>query len=334
MTSSIPYALLGARNSGKTTYLTLLYAQEPSISANNPQTVFYLKDEVSFLEKRRPHPTRMTLQNLLFLYHNHTIKLAFSIQDYDGYFAESLSMPADDNPDKERLKQSVKQAQGLLFLFPYESDFHPQALDNFRHEINTYIHIVNDLYPEHASLPTPVVIAVTKWDRSPYFGAANEHDHAVAYLDSIPLFHHAKKQIERFFASVKVIPTACFRPNSCELAPYNLTEAFDFFIDTATETWLNRLQSVKNNPPALYRLLYEIDASPYRSRLATALPLESLLAETETAYYHYLIDLLRQDPTREIETRHAPFSSSSTKSAPQSQTRNPFAVNAKENAGL
>ena len=302
------FVLLGARATGKTTYLASLYAEEPTISANDLQTVSYLKEEWAALVQGRVHPTPFSLYELLFLYRKEDTKITFTIDDYDGYFAESLGSTLITNvqhhgsAEYETLKRKIVTSDGLLFFFPYETELHIEGAQNFRTEINTYIQLINDFYPDCTTLPIPVVLAVTKWDRSPHYGAADERDHAIAYLESIEVFRQAKHKIDNFFPNVHVVPMACFHPETCMVpgsppsrssCPYNLTKPFDIFLEAIFHRIEDQIAVLQNHiphtTPRLYTYLCELDSTLYRYRGGN---LDRLRDQVETDYVEIVINLL------------------------------------------
>ena len=252
------FVVVGAKNSGKTVFLSTLFGMEQSIATANKETTEYLKanwNEIS--NGDLPSATSSRIITLEFEYKTDTYSVGFYIDDYDGYFVETLSTDEEQTQeDRDKLRKNIKEAEGLLFFFPFEKTFDEKALERFRYEINTFIQLIKDIYPDQKDLPIPAVIAVSKWDRSPDFGGENQHQKAAEYLDSVESYRTAIAMIKSFFADVIVEPVSSFgnsddgvHPVKGRIEPYNLRGPFDYFLDITFHKFEKRatdLQTDKN----------------------------------------------------------------------------------------
>ncbi len=262
------FVLVGAKQTGKTVYLSTLYGAESSITTTNKPTKTYLQEQWNHLkEGNTPSATSARLILLDLVYKSKDYNVPFRIDDYDGYFTESLS---DDDPatqkDRDLLKDNIKEAEGLLLFFPYEKTLDVKSIERFRHEINTFITLVRQVFPNKNDLPIPVVIAVSKWDRSPYFKTSNEIEKAVEYVNSVEPYKAAREMIKNYFADVLTIPFSSFGvsndgmlPIKGKIKPYNITTPLNFFLDYFFSVFEQRVAILqkKNDLPRLFQFLFQ-----------------------------------------------------------------------------
>jgi|GEM_PF-2960486 len=269
MEGSLNFVIIGARNSGKTVYLSTLFEHGGSIAAANDETIRYLSKNWGYLEQGAvPPATSAGLIRLFFSYKSTPHSVKFHIDDYDGYFAETLSTPDQITQEaRDKLKSSIMEAEGLLFFFPYEKDHNEEVLKRFKDQVHTYIKIVSDIYDkEHKTLPIPVIIAVSKWDRSPHFIDLNEQSRAdeqikvdekskaIQYIESVDYYKKAMDQLKHFFSNVDIIPLSSFgyskdgnHPIIGRITPYNLTVAFDYFLEITFAKFEDKAKELKNS---------------------------------------------------------------------------------------
>lgn len=262
------FVLVGAKQTGKTVYLSTLYGAESSITTTNKPTKTYLQEQWNHLkEGNTPSATSARLILLDLVYKSKDYNVPFRIDDYDGYFAESLS---DDDPatqkDRDLLKNNIKEAEGLLLFFPYEETLDVKSIERFRHEINTFITLVRQVFPNKNDLPIPVVIAVSKWDRSPYFKTSNEIEKAVEYINSVEPYSAAMEMVENYFANVLTIPFSSFGvsndgmlPIKGKIEPHNITTSLDFFLEHFFSVFEQRVAILQkeNDLPRLFQFLFQ-----------------------------------------------------------------------------
>ena len=235
--------LIGAKSTGKTVYLTALYLL-PFIRVTDEETLKYLKPLKQQFEKREIQATNAGYQELFFEYKKDDFNLRFQIDDYDGKFAEQFS--SDENKElKKKLEKNIQKAEGMMFFLPYEENLDIQKAENIREEIDLFIEKVKELYPNRKELPIPVVIAVTKWDKSPDFKASNENEKAKEYIESNEILKNIKDKIENFFSNVTLIPVSSYKK-------YNLEKPLEFCFSKTFQEWEKRIEQLKNNK---YKLL-------------------------------------------------------------------------------
>ena len=235
----INFVLFGAKNSGKTVFLSTLFGMADSVASGNKETKKYLEEKWKKIKNGElPSATSGRLLQLDFDYKSKEHAVHFFMDDYDGYFVETLSNDDEHTQaDRDTLKKNIKEAEGLLFFFPYETKFDHDALERFQYEIDTFIQLVKEVYPNHKDLPIPAVIVVAKWDRSPHFKTKNEFKKAIAYIKSVEAYFTAIKKINKFFADIKMMPVSSFgatqdgrNPVKGKIEPHNLTEPFDYML--------------------------------------------------------------------------------------------------------
>ena len=263
------FVVVGAKNSGKTVFLSTLFGMGSCLATANKETTDYLKSNWDELNNGSlPKATSSRVVTLEFQYKTEKYSIGFAIDDYDGYFIETLS--ADDEvtqDDRNRLKRNIKESEGLLFFFPYEEDHDDESILRFRYEINTFIQLIKEIYPDQKALPIPAYIAVSKWDRSPHFGLSDQNQKAMEYLDSVEPYQAAMAMIKTFFVDLKVEPLSSFgksqdgvHPIKGKIQPYNLTGPFDYFLDVCFQRFEQKADELQaaNYLPALYEFLTAI----------------------------------------------------------------------------
>jgi hypothetical protein len=225
----INFVIIGAKNSGKTVFLSTLFGQENAFASADKKTKEYLEANWKKIKKgKTPSATSGLIRRLDFQYKSKDHAVHFSIDDYDGYFAETLS-DADEHTqeDRDTLKKNIKKASGLMFLFPYERKHDEESLERFLYETDTFIQLIREIYPDRKDLPIPTVIAVSKWDQSRYFKKADEQQRAAEYIESVEAYRIAGAKIKTYFADVTVMPVSSFgfsidgiHPVSGKIKPY------------------------------------------------------------------------------------------------------------------
>ena len=296
------FVVVGAKNSGKTVFLSTLFGVEPSLATANKETTEYLKANWDELKTGiLPSATSSRVITLEFEYKTDIYSVGFHIDDYDGYFVETLGVDeAQTQEDRDKLRKNIKEAEGLLFFFPFEKTFDEESLERFRYEINTFIQLIKDVYPDQKDLPIPVVIAISKWDRSSYFGARDQNQKAIEYIDSVEAYKAAMAMIQSFFANVKIEPVSSFgntddgiHPVKGKIEPFNLKGPFDYFLDVTFHKFEKKAEELRatNDLPKLYEFLTAIynDVRFYKEGM-----LIKLHADVETEYTSDIIEKLRR----------------------------------------
>ena len=262
------FVLVGSKHTGKTVYLSVLYGAESSIITSNKDTKTYLQDHWRLLKQgETPSATSSRLILLDLVYKSGDYNVPFQIDDYDGYFAESLG---EDDPatqkDRKLLKSNIQKAEGILLFFPYEETVDEKALERFRHEINTFINLVQEVHPNKNNIPIPLVIGVSKWDQTPHLKKADEVEKAAEYINSVESYRTAKELVENYFSDVRIIPFSSFgtsddgiHPVKGKIEPYNITKPLDYFLTIFFLLFEQRVETLtkESNNIRLYQFLYQ-----------------------------------------------------------------------------
>lgn len=265
----INFVVVGAKNSGKTVFLSTLFGMESSLATANKETTEYLKANWNELKTGAlPSATSSRVITLEFKYKTDEYSVGFDIDDYDGYFVETLGTDEEQTQeDRELLRKKIEEAEGLLFFFPFEKKIDEESMERFQYEINTFIQLIKDVYPDQKDLPIPVVIAVSKWDRSPHFRAQDEYQNVIDYIDSVEAYQASMKMVRSFFSDVKIEPVSSFgktddgiHPVKGRIDPYNLRGPFEYFLKVTFEKFENKAEKLKasNDLETLYSFLTTI----------------------------------------------------------------------------
>ncbi len=297
----ISFVIVGAKNSGKTVFLSTLFGQEDAFVSANKKTKEYLEANWKRLKKgKTPSATSGIIKRLDFQYKGREHTASFAIDDYDGYFVETLS-DEDEHTQEDRntLKKNIKKASGLLFLFPFERKHDEESLERFQYEIDTFIQLIREIYPNRKDLPIPTVIVIPKWDQSRYFKASDESRKVVEYIESVGEYKAASAKIKTFFADVAVMPVSSFgisidgiHPVRGKITPHNLSRVFDWLLNAAFHKFEQKASALQaeGNIPQLFRFLSTIhdDIRFYKGG-----KLIKLYGEAENQYASEVIDKLK-----------------------------------------
>jgi len=230
--------LVGAKSTGKTVYLTTLYTL-PFIRVTDSATLEYLKPLSKLLKKGKIPATNAGYQELYFEYNNRDFNLRFQIDDYDGKFAEQFH--SKENKElKKRLEENIKKAEGIIFFLPFEKRLDNEKIDNIRQEVDLFIEKIKELYPNRKKLPIPVVIAVTKWDNSPFFKYPNEVRKAIEYIKENPLMLNLVNKIRIYFSHVVLIPISSYKK-------HNVERPLEFCFSKTFEQWEKRIKELEES---------------------------------------------------------------------------------------
>ena len=252
---TLNFVLVGAKYTGKTIYLSSLFGAEKSITTINRESKDYLQEYWKQLDNGDiPSATSGRIVFLNLNYKTKQYNVDFRIDDYDGYFAETLSNEdSATQVDRSALLDSIVEAEGFILFFPFEGKLDEESIERFQHELNTFISLLREVYPGSNNLPIPVVIAVSKWDRSPYYKNDDETNKAISYIETIPQYKNAFNMIQNYFEYVVVIPMSSLgptedgvRPIKGSIRPHNITAPFEFLLGhffTSIENKCNKFLS-------------------------------------------------------------------------------------------
>lgn len=239
----IQIVLCGPKSSGKTVYITTIFGRAPNIKTSDDQTTQLLQADWKRLESGTawPSATALGVRELAFTYYDAGVRVDLNINDYDGQLTEVLSLSSDDEDVAENLKrfrEMVRSASGLIFLFPFGEQVDDDRMRKFRDEINTFLSLVEQGGVNRDALSIPVVVTVNKWDRAPEFGAPNEVEAAIAYLEATPVYRDAFARIRTFLPNHSVIPVSTQRPSEefnplrPDVEPHNLLEPLRYILES------------------------------------------------------------------------------------------------------
>lgn len=225
--------VIGPKHAGKTVFLSSL-ANCPGVSLSDPVTIDVLSLHWKTLkEGNTPTATAGTIDDLLFTYNCQDavqpFNIDFTIPEYDGHFAETLSK-FKDSPDIERLRKNIADAAGFIVFMPVGED-DEATMEEMRHEYGSFIGIVREVYDTAAKIPVPLIIVVNKWDKSEHFKSLEETSAALAYIKSKPLYSLIYERLVSYFANVTVIPVSAYghhtdtaNPLPGAMSPYRVTD--------------------------------------------------------------------------------------------------------------
>jgi len=257
---NINFVLIGSRATGKSVYLTSLYLNIKNITAQDKRTTDYLKLMANQLEEGKyPSATAGNLHELMFNYKNDNFSSSIQIDDVDGYFIETLS-ETDEHTQTERNKfiKNLELSKGIIFFFPYQEVFNEASIKEFNYQIDTIISTLKKVYNNEELLPIPAVIAVSKWDDSPYYKNEDEVAKAIEYLEDKKFFRLAKDKLESYFSKLKVIPLSAIGQNIQQIEPYNIEKPIEFFLEETYDNWITQIDKLKDNKEELFVFLSKI----------------------------------------------------------------------------
>ena len=257
---NINFVLIGSRATGKSVYLTSLYLNIKNITAQDKRTTDYLKLMANQLEDGKyPSATAGNLHELMFNYKNDNFSSSIQIDDVDGYFIETLS-ETDEHTQTERNKfiKNLELSKGIIFFFPYQEVFNESSIKEFNYQMDTIISILKKVYNNEELLPIPAVIAVSKWDDSPYYKNEDEVAKAIEYLEDKKFFRLAKDKLESYFSKLKIIPLSAIGQNIHQIEPYNIEKPIEFFLKETYANWTTQIDKLKDNKEELFVFLSKI----------------------------------------------------------------------------
>jgi len=257
---NINFVLIGSRATGKSVYLTSLYLNIKNITAQDKRTTDYLKLMANQLEDGKyPSATAGNLHELMFNYKNDNFSSSIQIDDVDGYFIETLS-ETDEHTQTERNKfiKNLELSKGIIFFFPYQEVFNESSIKEFNYQMDTIISILKKVYNNEELLPIPAVIAISKWDDSPYYKNEDEVTKAIEYLEDKKFFRLAKDKLESYFSKLKIIPLSAIGQNIHQIEPYNIEKPIEFFLKETYANWTTQIDKLKDNKEELFVFLSKI----------------------------------------------------------------------------
>jgi len=257
---NINFVLIGARATGKTVYLASLFLNEKSITSEDGYTMEYLQPlSDTLLKGSYPQATSGTLHELMFYYRDKNVACHIQIDDVDGHFIETLHQEDEaTQKERDRLMKNIKNSEGIIFFFPFEEQFNEASIKSFNYEIDTIISEITKLYSNHDTIPIPAVIAVSKWDRSPYFKTKEEATKVVEYIHDNHFLKRAKEKIAHHFAHLSIIPISAVGQDVTSMQPYNIIKPLEFFIDKTYRLWEQKIEHLQSRKQELLKFLSRV----------------------------------------------------------------------------
>ena len=257
---NINFVLIGARATGKTVYLASLYLNVKSVTSQDAHTIEYLKPLAdSLLDGEYPQATAGSLHELKFNYKDEDVTCHIQIDDVDGYFVETMHKKDETTQiQRDTLFYNIKNSEGIIFFFPFEDSFNEESIGNFNYEIDTIISKLRQMYHDRDIIPIPAVIAVAKWDKSPYFKATNESEKAVEYINSNKFLKLAKEKIEHNFPNLMIMPISAIGKDIQNMEPYNLEKPIQYFLKETYAIWEKKIGDLKGDKRALLSFLSKV----------------------------------------------------------------------------
>lgn len=230
--NNINLVLVGAKNSGKTYYLSKL--SEKLISTNDDTTQYINTIKKDIEENGQTKATSSSWYELSFKYnHKNHGNIHFTIDDYDGNLTETMSNNVNKE-DKDKLKNNVRQSKGCIFFIPYEENI--ERLNKFSDEIDSFIRSAE--FSKQTKSPIPACIVVTKWDDSKFFGKENEIEEAEKYLQNSKNLDVVYNKIKDHFQNYKLMVLSSTKN-------YKVYEAIDFCFEKTFEQWYKRAKELE-----------------------------------------------------------------------------------------
>ncbi len=292
-TGKINFVLVGSKSVGKTVYLTSLFIDTKFLTAKDPKTIDYLKPRADqLLRGEYPSATEGNLHELKFEYKDDKFNVPLQIDDVDGHFIETLS-EKDENTQRERDRfiSNLKYSEGIVFFFPYQDSLNNENIKEFNYQIDTVIAQLKELYSKQDMIPIPAVIAISKWDASPYYKSSKEDEEAIKYIESHTFLRRAKEKIELNFKHLKTIPISATGPNMKELEPYNIEKPIRFFLEETFNNWVEKIDDLSKDKEAQLIFISKIyvDLKLYDNK-----KYEKLYTDLESEFSKQLFTELKQ----------------------------------------
>lgn len=228
--------LIGAKNSGKTYFLSQLSNRNRLLSANDSTTRYLKKIKENIKQYGQTQATSATWHELEFTYQKKIYgKINFNIDDYDGNLTETMSGDNNTN-EKNKLKENVQVSEGCIFFIPFEKE--TERLKNFADEIDAFINMAQ--FNNKEKSPIPACIVITKWDESEAFGTPNELNIGKQYILDDENLKIIYEKIESFFEHTKIMVISSKKD-------YNLLNPIDFCLGKTFCQWYEKAKELEKN---------------------------------------------------------------------------------------
>ncbi|BDU51523.1 hypothetical protein [Haliovirga abyssi] len=298
--SKKPIGIFGARASGKTMFLTVLYGltgfanenDKLSIICNTAESRNYLKKNyMNLLEGKLPSRTEVNefTKINMNLFHNGN---SYNVKTFD--FAGELLKDVDEkevDPSFLELQNKMydffKMCSGLLIFLEPSTD----KKVGFERQIEVD-KLFSFLKNENIDLNIPMGIAITKWDKiSTELEKRNyeeEEEKVKKYISDNKIYHNIYHLISGISDYTKMFPISAFgeaRENDLppeELKPFNVFSPLIWASNKRDQEWVKKIKFILNkniNPK---------DAKEVVNEFVLNIENKELKVEVEKAYTKYL----------------------------------------------
>ena len=199
--SMINILFIGPRNSGKTAYLTTLYAYEKSLLSLR-DTAEYFFEKLDELNEGHLGETDEFVE-LVFRYKDSKYLTKFSTFDYSGEIVEGNLKNQEE--DSQKLVEAINKANGIIFLLPY--------LDNPKEHMGMLVKLWKDTQyilelvtnRDNYRDEIPVVIALTKYDLFERFAdlRKTQAENILKYFKDIQIYDRIYKSFDNSCKELK-----------------------------------------------------------------------------------------------------------------------------------
>lgn len=226
------FVLIGAKNSGKTYFLSQISNKLLSANDKTTQYLNVIKDDIS--KNGQTQATSATWHELEFKYQNNKYgTINFNIDDYDGNLTETMSK-GNNKEEKDRLKENVKEAEGCIFFIPFEKEI--ERLKNFADEIDAFINAAQ--FDNKSKSPIPACIVITKWDECSSFKANDELTIAKQYISDNKSLKVIYEKVEDYFENTKIMVIS-------SKEDYKLLDTIDFCLEKTFYQWYEKAKKLE-----------------------------------------------------------------------------------------
>ncbi len=245
--------ILGARGSGKTCYLTSLYAQVES----SEETKYILEEKCLSLYNEGKLPAATALSAYRLNFRITTEKRFYDIitKDYGGELLAGRRETTNHIVDQELMLEKRQEiyeffqnARAILILLETSSkENNLQAILNYRNEIYALIDRIATVRDGVRRIEVPVGLVLTKWDRMGEISwdSQKEHDRALQYIQKVDWLRELYEQMKIICPIFEVFPVFSFvgdKPSKDDLRPFNLKTSLVWATDQSDISLLSKAE--------------------------------------------------------------------------------------------
>jgi len=230
---SMKFTLFGAKSTGKTTYIGALrsdfiYMPEEKTRIYSENNSIKKSDEGLIYPQSTPSGH---MEELTYIFKNENTEIEFELRDYDGNFAEKLTLQEEKG---KKFIQYMKDSKGIIFFFPYYTE---EEVEDAKDKISVIYDqldflLMKVLGGKKTRKVKPVVIAVTMWDKHDDY-KNNSQKNAEKYLKNFYTKHY--KRIKDNFETLEIIPISSVKN-------FNIDEPIQFLTQGVYKVWENHIE--------------------------------------------------------------------------------------------